>query len=121
MFDQVNEECKLSRNTVYHNNVTTNNETISTTHRLILPYKGEEGRKIIKSVNNDAKRLLPQNHTAQHVCKSRKLGSVFNIKDQKKLEHKHDLTYLVKCPENTGSATYLNETARRLNERIEHE
>ena len=120
MFDQVNEECKLSRNTVYHNNVTTNNETISTTHRLILPYKGEEGRKIIKSVNNDAKRLS-KDYTAQHVCKSRKLGSLFNIKDQKKLEHKHDLTYLVKCPENTGSATYLNETARRLNERIEHE
>ena len=120
MFDQVNEECKLSRNTVYDNNITTNNETISTTHRLILPYKGEQGRKIIKSVNNYAKRLLPQNHAAQHVCKSRKLGSVFNIKDQKKLEHKHDLTYFVKCPENTGSATYLNETARRLNERIEH-
>ena len=87
VFDQVNEHCKLSRNTVYDNNVTTNNETISTTHRLILPYKGEQGRKIIKSVNNYAKRLLPQNHTAQHVCKSRKLGSVFNIKDQKKLEH----------------------------------
>ena len=35
-----------------------------------------------------------------------------------KLEHKHDLTYLVKCPENTCSETYLGKTARRLNERI---
>ena len=53
-----------------------------------------------------------------HVYTSRKLGSVFNIKDQTKLVHKHDLTYLVKCPENTCSETYLGETARRLSERI---
>ena len=55
------------------------NERISTTHRLILPDKGEQGKKIIKSVNNHIKRLLPQNHTAQHVYKSRKLGSAFDI------------------------------------------
>ena len=61
---------------------------------------------------------MPQNHTTQHVYISRKLDSAFNIKDQTKLVHKHDLTYLVKCPENTCSETYLGETARRLNERI---
>ena len=54
----------------------------------------------------------------QHVYISRKLGSAFNIKDQTKLVHKHDLTYLVKCPENTCSETYLGETARRLSERV---
>ena len=36
----------------------------------------------------------------------------------RKLEHKVDLTYLVKCPENVCSETYLGKTARRLNERI---
>ena len=46
------------------------------------------------------------------------MGSAFDIKDQTKLVHKHDLTYLVKCPKNTYSETYLGETARRLNERI---
>ena len=91
---------------------------INTNHRLILPYKGTNGQKIIKSLNNYVKRLLPQNHTAQHVYISRKLGSAFDIKDQTKLVHKHDLTYLVKCPENTCSETYLGKTARRLNERI---
>ena len=49
---------------------------------------------------------------------SRKLGSSFDIKDQTKLVHKHDLTYLVKYPKNTCSETYLGETARRLNETI---
>ena len=88
------------------NNVTANNESISTTHRLILPYKVEQGQKIIKSLNNYFKRLLPQNHKTQHVYISTKLGSAFDIKDQTNLVHKHDLTYLFKCPENTCSETY---------------
>ena len=63
----MNEERKRPRNADYDNNVTINNESISTTHRLILPYKGEQGQKIIKSVNNYFKKLLPQNHAVQHV------------------------------------------------------
>ena len=116
--DQVKKECKVPRNADYENNITAKNESISTNHRLILPYKGEQEQKIIKSVNNYIKRSLPQTHTAQHIYKSRKLSSAFDIKDQTKLEHKHDLTYLVKCPENKCSETFLGETSRRLNERI---
>ena len=67
----MNEEYKAPRNADYDNNVTANNESISTTHRLILPYKGEQGQKIIKSISNYVKRLLPQNHTAQYVYISR--------------------------------------------------
>ena len=80
VFDQVNEEFKVPTNADYSNNVITNNESISTTHRFILPYKGEQGQKIIKALNNYVKRLLPQKHTEQHVYISRKLGSAFNIK-----------------------------------------
>ena len=103
----MNEECKAPRNADYDNNVTANSGSISITHRLILPYKVGQGQKIIKSLNKYVKRLLQQNHTAQHVYVSRKLGSAFDIKVQTKLEHKHDLTYLVKCPENTCSETCL--------------
>ena len=118
VFDQVNEECKAPRNADYDNNVTANNESISTTHRLILPYKGEQGQNIIKSLKNYVERLLPQNQTAQHLYISRKLVSAFDIKDQTKLIHKHDLTYLVIFPENTCSEVYLGKAATRLNERI---
>ena len=118
VFDQVNEECKAPRNPDYDNNVTANNEIIITTHRLILPYKGEQGQNIIKSLNNYVERLLPQNQTAQHLYISRKLVSTFDIKDQTKLIHKHDLTYLVIFPENTCSEVYLGKAATRLNERI---
>ena len=46
------------------------------------PYKCEQRQKIIKSVNNYIKRLLPENNAAQHVYKSSNVGSSFNIKDQ---------------------------------------
>ena len=63
VFNQVDEKCRLPRNPDYGNNVTTNNVSISTTQILILPYKAEQGQKIIKSVNNFIKRLLPKDHS----------------------------------------------------------
>ena len=83
VFDQVNEECRLPRNADFDNNIATNNASISTTHTLILPDKGEQEQKIIKSVKNYIKRLLPENHAAKHVYKSGNLGSSFDIKNKK--------------------------------------
>ena len=110
----MNEECKIPRKADYDSNVTVNSESVSTTYRLVLPYKDEQGQKIIQSVNNCVKRLLLHYHTAQHVYKSKKLGSSFEIK---KMEHKHNLA-IVKCPKNTCSETNTGKTAGRLNERI---
>ena len=45
----------LFRNLEYDNKVMISNVTMSTTHRLTLPYKGEQVEKIIKSVNNYVK------------------------------------------------------------------
>ena len=72
----------------------------------------------MNAIYNYINRILPKNHASQHVYRSRKMSSSLNIKNQTKLEHKHDYTYLVECPENTRLETYLGETARRLNERI---
>ena len=87
-------------------------------HRSQLNRTCEKGEKLIKSLNKHVKKVLPENHLSQHACCSKKLGSFFNIKDQTKLEHNNDLTYLVKCPEKTCSENYLGETARRINERV---
>ena len=62
-------------------------------HMLVLPYKGEKGEKLIKSLNKYVKKVLPENHVSRHAYRSKKLGSFFNIKDQTKLEHNNDLTY----------------------------
>ena len=108
IFHQEKEECRVPRNADYGNNITTNNINISTTNRLILPYKRKQGQKTIKSVNYWFKRLLPENHVSQHI-----LGSSFDIKEQTKLEHKHDLIYLVECSEISSG-----ETTRRMNKEI---
>ena len=55
---------------------------------LVLPYKGEEGKKLIKHVKN----VLPENRLSRHAYSSKKLRSFLNIKDQTKLEHNNDLT-----------------------------
>ena len=113
------EECKLV-NEQYHLNIETNidsNTVATTTHMLVLPYKGEKGEKLVNSLNKHVKRVLPENHISRHAHRSKKSESFFNIKDQTKLEHNNDLTYLVKCPEKTCSEHYLGET-RKINERV---
>ena len=117
---QLKEECKLV-NEQYHRNIETNvdsNTVATTTHMLVLPYKGEKGEKLIKSLNKHVKKVLPENHISRQAYRSKKLGPFFNIKDQTKLEHNNDLTYLVKRPEKTCLENYLGETARRVNKRV---
>ena len=78
------EECKLV-NEQDHRNIDTNinNNTVTTTHVLVLPYKGEKGKKnLIKSFNKHVKKVLPENHLSWHAYRSKRLGSFFNIKDQ---------------------------------------
>ena len=41
---------------------------------LVLPYKGERGQIIIKSINKAVKKILPQHHDIQNAYKSKKLG-----------------------------------------------
>ena len=48
----------------------------------------------------------------------RKLGSLFQTKDQTIFEHKHDVIYHGKCPAENCVDDYIGETARRVNERI---
>ena len=48
----------------------------------------------------------------------RKLGSLFQTKDQNIFEHKHDLIYHEKCPAENCVDDYIGETARRFDERI---
>ena len=118
--NQLKEECKLL-NEQYHRNIETytdNNSVTTTTQMLVLPYKGEKGEKLIKLLKKHVKKVFPENHLSRHAYSSKKLGSFFNIKDQTKLEHSNDLTYLVKYPENTCSENYLGKTARWINERV---
>ena len=46
-------------------------------HYLILPYAGLKGNNIIKSMNNNIQRILPNNGKNKITCTGRKLGTKF--------------------------------------------
>ena len=83
---------------------------------ITLPYKEQQGEKVLKFFKTTLHRSLPNNIAAKVVYSGTKLGSNFQIKDKTKFDHKHDLVYDVKCPE--CQEDYIGEIRRRLHERI---
>ena len=79
MFEKIKEEYKLSDNLniTINNKSKINNNITNETHMLVLPNKTKCKRRqrIIKSINKAVKKIFPQNHVIQNVCKSEKLGS----------------------------------------------
>ena len=61
---------------------------------------------------------LPNNVKTQVTFTGQKLSTQFNVKDRTKFEHKHDIIYFGKYPEQNCTDNYLGESARRISERI---
>ena len=87
---------------------------------LFLPYQGDEGCNIIKSMNKRVNKLLRNNTKIEVTFKSTKLGSCFDLRDKIDFEHNHDLIYRTKCPEPTCIDNYVGESAHRITERIKY-
>ena len=85
---------------------------------LVLPYAGQKGEKLIKSIKKTFKNNLPNNMVMKSAYSASKLSNKFNIKSKIKQDHQHDLTYYAKCPEETCRENYIGETGRRLSERV---
>ena len=72
-------------------------------------------------MNNSLKRFLPGNVKTKVRYTGQKLGTKFQIKNQTKEQHKHDLVYCRKCPEPTCNKDYLGETGRVIIKRsVDH-
>ena len=122
VFTQVKEE---NKNRNYNNNMKNSTEVPITLedknekrHLLTIPYQGEKEDYLIKSMKRNLKKILPNNVKPQISYTGRKLGSLFQTKDQTIFEHKHDVIYHGKCPAENCVDDYIGETARRVNERI---
>ena len=77
---------------------------------LTLPYKGLEDASQIRGL----KRSLQQTMTKTNIFtiyKSKRLSTMFNIKDNTHKAHKHNVIYKASYPEPTCNATYIGETA----------
>ena len=100
------------------NNTSRNNENEKTVVALTLPYGGRKGENLIKRFTNECKKKLNEKTKIQVTYKSKKLGDRFNVKDKTKLEHKHNVTYKVKCLTKKCSSTYGGETKCRIGKRM---
>ena len=85
---------------------------------VVLPYAGNKGENILKSMTKLSTRVLPCNTKTCAVYSGTKLSSKFQLKDQTKKDHQHDLVYYEKCPEEQGTEDYTGETGRRRIERV---
>ena len=85
---------------------------------LLLPYQGDIGIGLTKSLKRNLDKHLPNNVKTQVTFTCQKLITQFNVKDRTKFEHKHYVIYFRTCPEQNCSDNYLGESARRISERI---
>ena len=72
-------------------------------------------------MKRNLEKILPNNVKPQITYTGRKLGSLFETKDQTIFEDKHDVIHHGKCPDDYIDHCvddYIGETARRVNERI---
>ena len=93
-------------------------ESKDKSHLLLLPYQGEKGLHLTKSLKRNLKSLLPSTVKANIGFTGKKLSTCFQIKDQTKFEHNHDIIYLATCPEDNCLENYIGESGRQISERI---
>ena len=107
-----------SINNENHNDTNLNRLSDKIVHTLKLPYRGNHGINLIKSIKTSMKKSLPDKHYVRIILTDTKLSSHFNIKDDTNKQHKHDLVYCSRCPSTDCTDSYIGETARRLSERV---
>ena len=86
---------------------------------MILPYAGEKGCTLIKSLKKNLQRVLPVNIQTRIVYTGTKLSSQLrNIKDPTPFEERHDTACQSFCSAENCNENYIGESARRLDERM---
>ena len=73
----------------------------------MLPYKGELGSHLVKSLKRSIAKLLPETTQLEFRFTGSKRSTHFQIKDKTISEHNHDVVYLGTCPENNCSDNYV--------------
>ena len=86
---------------------------------LLLPYTGQKGEHLIRSLRKDMHSPLPEYFETRIRYTGTKLGTEFNnIKDPVKKSHQYDVAYYTTCPKPGCVEDYIGKTGRRLNETV---
>ena len=67
-------------------------------HFLLFFYKGEKGEHLIKSMERRISMLLPPEVKTQVTYAGKNRSTCFNVKDQSKFEHQHDVVHYADSP-----------------------
>ena len=84
---------------------------------ISLPHEGKQSENVVRFLGNILHKVLPQDVELKFVDTETKFSAEFQIKDETKDEHKHDLAYHTKCPECDES--YTGETRKRLQDWVD--
>ena len=98
--------------------ISENENGVTTTRTLILPYAGEKGCSIVRYLEKQCKRSLPNNVKPNIVFTGTKLSSNFNVKDPVPFTKKHDVICRSVCATERCNEDYVGECTRRLYERV---
>ena len=119
VFNDVNKIFNQQQEVIVTNETRTAEESNSIKQIVNLPYAGEKGCSIIKSLKKHLKKTLPANLEADIIYTGTKLSSQLNnIKDPTPFEEQHDLIYHSVCNNDNCNDDYIGEIARRLKERV---
>ena len=95
-----------------------NENGVTSKRKLILPCAGEKGCSIVRSLEKQLKRSLPNNVKPNIVFTGTKLSSNFNVKDPVPFTEEHDVIYRSVFATEKCNEDYIGECARRLYERV---
>ena len=82
-----------------------NTESGNKRHFLVLPYQGEQESRLVKSLERNISKLLPETTQLEFGFGfiGNKLSMHFQKKNKTKFGHNHDVVYFGTCPENNCS------------------
>ena len=86
--------------------------------QLLNPHFGKQGRQLLSKMKKQLKRTLPDDIKTMISYKRMKLSTIFPVKDKTDFQHKDNVVYYGKCPNEGCKDDYVGETKRCIVERI---
>ena len=93
-------------------------EKVGPTLILKVPFRGEKGQALLKTLNSTLKRTLPKTEY-RIVHSGSKLSKYFSLKDKTDPKHRSGFIYKHDCQNKKCSEDYIGETGRRSENRFD--
>ena len=114
----MNEKKRLNIAREHFQGTNENENGVTSKQTLILPYAGEKGCSIVRSLEKQLRGSLPHKVKPKIVFIGTKLSSNFNVKHPVPFAEKHDIIYRSVCATEICNVDYVGECASRLYERV---